>query len=58
MTGVKSLKYKYENVCSECGKPFETNDEEATICFDCWEKIATMIQLDVPEIEQDENQEG
>ena len=29
-----------QNVCEECGKPFETDDDEyATICPDCWEKM-------------------
>ena len=23
----------------ECGKPFETDDEYATICPDCWKKL-------------------
>lgn len=27
-----------ENICEECGKPFETPDEEAMLCPECWEK--------------------
>ena len=26
----------YELVCEECGKPFESVDEEATLCPECW----------------------
>lgn len=29
----------YEIICSECGKTFESEDEEATLCNECWEKI-------------------
>ena len=29
----------YEIICSECGKTFESIDEEATLCPECWEKI-------------------
>ena len=29
----------YEIICEECGKSFESTDEEATLCMECWEKI-------------------
>ena len=29
----------YENICDICSKPFLTDDEDATICDKCWEKI-------------------
>lgn len=29
----------FENVCMECGKPFTTDDVNAEICMDCWEKL-------------------
>jgi len=28
----------FEIICEECGKSFESEDEEATLCPDCWEK--------------------
>lgn len=28
-----------EVVCSECSKTFETEDINATICSECWEKL-------------------
>lgn len=28
-----------QNVCEECGKPFETDDEYATVCPNCWEEM-------------------
>lgn len=28
-----------EKICDECGKPFETIDEEATVCMECWTKM-------------------
>lgn len=33
---------KYEIICEECGKPFESEDEEATLCPECWEKIVSL----------------
>lgn len=27
-----------EKVCDECGKPFETIDEEMKFCQECWQK--------------------
>lgn len=29
----------YEIICEECGKPFESVDEEATLCPECWQSI-------------------
>lgn len=29
----------YECVCENCGNVFESNDEDATLCPDCWNKI-------------------
>ena len=37
----------YENVCAECGKPFETDDEDARFCHECWVKlVGEYIALD------------
>lgn len=33
---------KYEIICEECGKSFESEDEEATLCSDCWTKIVSL----------------
>lgn len=30
---------KVEIVCTECSKTFITNDEHATVCPTCWEKL-------------------
>ena len=30
---------KFEIICEECSKPFESVDEEATLCPECWERI-------------------
>jgi len=30
---------KYESICDRCSKPFMTNDEDITICDECWKKI-------------------
>lgn len=32
----------YEIICEECGKPFDSVDEEATFCPECWEKIVSL----------------
>lgn len=29
----------FELICDECSKPFESNDSNAEICPDCWEKL-------------------
>ena len=29
----------FELVCQECSKTFESEDINATICDDCWEKL-------------------
>ena len=31
-----------QNICNECGKPFETSDLDQKICKDCWEKIVKL----------------
>ena len=36
------MEEKFENICEECGTPFESTDEEATLCSSCWEKIVGM----------------
>lgn len=28
-----------EQICEECSQPFETIDEEATLCPECWSKL-------------------
>ena len=33
---------KYEIICEECGKSFESEDEEVTLCPECWEKIVSL----------------
>lgn len=33
------MEEKVERVCTECSKVFETTEEEATLCPDCWERI-------------------
>ncbi len=30
---------EYEIVCSECGKPFMSDDANADVCPECWEKL-------------------
>lgn len=30
---------QYEAICEICSQPFETNDEEDTICPACWQTI-------------------
>lgn len=30
---------KYEIICDECGTAFESDDEAATVCSECWEKL-------------------
>ena len=30
---------KFEIVCDECSKTFESTDEDATLCSECWRKI-------------------
>lgn len=32
----------YEIICEECGNTFESNDEEATLCPECWKKIVSL----------------
>lgn len=32
----------YEIICEECGKAFESNDEAATVCPECWEKLINL----------------
>lgn len=32
----------FEIICEECGKSFESEDEEATLCPDCWKKIVSL----------------
>ena len=32
-------KEEYECICSECSKPFMTEDVNAEICPTCWKKI-------------------
>jgi DNA-directed RNA polymerase subunit RPC12/RpoP len=32
----------YENICTECSKPFETKEQEATICPECWNKLINL----------------
>ncbi len=32
----------YEIVCENCGKVFESDDEMATLCNDCWIKIVNL----------------
>lgn len=32
----------YELVCNECGKPFDSVDEEATLCPKCWNDIVSL----------------
>lgn len=27
---------EFECICDECSKPFPSDDEEATLCPDCW----------------------
>lgn len=29
----------YEIICDECSKSFESEDIDATICNECWEKL-------------------
>ena len=37
----------YENVCIECGQPFESEDEDARYCAECWQKVVgEFIALD------------
>lgn len=31
-----------EKICDECSKPFETIDDEATMCPECWQKAIDM----------------
>lgn len=33
------MEEKFECICDECGTPFESVDEEATLCSECWEKV-------------------
>lgn len=32
----------YEIVCEQCSKIFESTDEEATLCPECWEKAISL----------------
>lgn len=37
----------FENICTECGEPFMTDDSDANYCQACWEKtIEEMIKVD------------
>lgn len=29
----------FENICTECSKPFVHEDKNATLCPECWEKF-------------------
>lgn len=29
----------FENVCTECGKTFETDDANTELCMPCWEEL-------------------
>ena len=29
----------FENICTECSRPFVHPDKNATLCPDCWEKF-------------------
>ena len=31
-------KETYEIICEDCGKLFDSEDSEATLCPECWEK--------------------
>lgn len=37
--GEKIMTEEYEIVCSECGKPFMSDDVNADVCPECWEKL-------------------
>ena len=30
---------EFECICDECSKPFTSDDEEATLCPDCWQTM-------------------
>lgn len=32
----------FEIICDECGENFESIDEYATLCPDCWQKIVSL----------------
>lgn len=32
----------FEAICQECSKPFETPDEDAEYCPDCWAKLVSL----------------
>lgn len=32
----------FEIICEECSKAFESIDEEATLCPDCWARIISL----------------
>lgn len=46
---------KFEIICDECSQPFESADEEATLCPDCWCKLVGLegegLGEDAPEKE-------
>ena len=33
------MEEKFEIICDECSKAFESTDEAATLCPECWAKI-------------------
>lgn len=37
---------KYEIICEECGKTFESSDPAATVCLECWEKFYEILISD------------
>ena len=45
------MENKVEIVCSECSKPFISEDEHAEICPSCWEKFIDGDGKDAPEEE-------
>jgi DNA-directed RNA polymerase subunit RPC12/RpoP len=43
---------EYENICTECGKPFKTYDEDMNYCGDCWDKVVLKgVEFDVAEVQ-------
>lgn len=32
---------EFECICSECSKAFESDDEDATLCPECWNKVVS-----------------